>query len=102
MTDEEFLAAVLKEVQRARLLFPGANATNAALIEEVGEVSKALMYEPWTSVIQEAAQVAAMACRLVTEGDSTMQDFRWHKVHRGGKCFMRPEHIMPSTVREQP
>lgn len=96
MTDEQFVTAVLAEVKRARELFPGAGATNAALVEEVGEVSKALMYEPWDAVEIEAVQVAAMACRLVTEGDSTMGQFRWEKVHHEGLRYMRPKHMMPA------
>jgi len=98
MTDQEFVNAVLKEVASARRQFPGANATNAALVEEVGEVSKALMYEPWYAVIAEAVQVASMALRLATEGDATMMDFRWEKVHDKGSRYMQPEHVMPGVV----
>jgi len=95
LDDQQFANAVLAEVKRARSLFPGANATNAALVEEVGEVSKALMYEPWDAVVIECVQVAAMACRLVTEGDSTMAEFRWNKVHAQGMRYMEKEHLMP-------
>lgn len=94
-TDEQFLAAVLDEVKRARTKFPGANATNAALVEEVGEVSTALMYDPFYNVVAEAIQVAAMACRLAIEGDATMKDFRWDKVHAGGTRYLNDGAIMP-------
>lgn len=96
MTDDQFLRLVAAEVQRARDKFPGANATNAALVEEVGEVSKALMYEPWNCVVNEAVQVAAMCVRLATEGDATMKDFRWGKVHDKGRRYTGAEFVMPS------
>lgn len=76
MTDKEFTEAVEAELQRARNKFPGKNATNAALVEEVGEVSTALMYESWEDVIKEAIQVATMAQRLAIEGDETFRDWR--------------------------
>jgi hypothetical protein len=97
MTDKQFLAEVLAEVRRARAKFPGANATNAALVEEVGELSKALMYEPFSNVIAEAVQVATMALRLATEGDGTMDDFRFDKFHQNGTRYCLPEHIMPGS-----
>ena len=97
MTDEQFLMAVAAEVKRARTKFPGANATNAALVEEVGEVSTALMFEPWNAVVAEAVQVAAMALRLAIEGDATFQDWRWLKIHERGERYIRKEHRMPNT-----
>lgn len=90
-----FLQEVLAEVGRARAKFPGANATNAALVEEVGEVSTALMYEPWNAVRAECVQVAAMAVRLATEGDATFKDWREKRVHEGGARYALPEHRMP-------
>lgn len=95
MNDAQFLKAVAAEVKRARKKFPGDNATNAALVEEVGEVSTALMFEPWDAVIAEAVQVAAMALRLATEGDSTFKDWRWKTIHEGGHRYMGSVHIMP-------
>lgn len=95
MNDAQFLKAVAAEVKRARSKFPGDNATNAALVEEVGEVSTALMFEPWDAVTAEAVQVAAMALRLATEGDSTFKDWRWKKIHESGHRYMRSVHIMP-------
>lgn len=95
MNDQEFAAAVAEEIQRARRLFPGAEATSAAMIEEVGEVCKALMYEPWDALVKECVQVAAMAQRLATEGDDTMRRFREKHVHDFGRRYQRPEHEMP-------
>jgi len=99
MTDEQFLKLVAAEVERARTKFPGCNATNAALVEEVGEVSKALMYEPWNCVVNEAVQVAAMCVRLATEGDATMADFRWEKVRAKGQRYTDHEFVMPQPER---
>lgn len=96
-SDEQFIRAVELELKRARHLFHGSDASNAALVEEVGELSKALMYEPWSNVFTEAVQVAVMAQRLATEGDPTMADFRNEKVHQGGTRYVGPEFEMPSA-----
>jgi hypothetical protein len=101
MTDQEFVKAVEAELKRARKLFPGNNATCAAMIEEVGEVAKALMYEPWDCLIAEAVQVAAMAQRLATEGDATMYAFREIHVHHHGDRYALPEHKMPNSYRKR-
>lgn len=95
MNDAQFLKAVAAEVKRARRKFPGENATNAALVEEVGEVSTALMFEPWSAVIAEAIQVAAMACRLAVEGDVTFQDWRWKTIHENGERYIGKKFQMP-------
>lgn len=71
-----FLEDVLEEVVRSRKLFPSPDSNRHALQEEAGEVSKALMYEPWANVRKECVQVANMALRLTLEGDVTMFDFR--------------------------
>lgn len=100
LTDEQFLKAVAAEVKRARTKFPGRNATNAALVEEVGEVSTALMFEPWNGVVAEAVQVAAMACRLATEGDATFEDWRWKTVHQNGERYIGRDFQMPQQPKE--
>src|SRR5258707_12353109 len=99
MNDAQFLEAVAAEVKRAREKFPGANATNAALVEEVGEVSTALMFEPWSAVIAEAVQVAAMACRLAVEGDATFEEWRWKTIHENGKRYIGEEFQMPEQIK---
>lgn len=70
---------ILKELVRARIKFPGKNATFAALVEEVGEVATALMEEPASNVRKEALQVAVMAIRLILDGDQTMDSWRDYK-----------------------
>lgn len=63
------------EIMRARSKFPGPNNNFAALVEEVGELAKALMdckpgdRESCVAVYKEATQVATMAIRVMEEGD---------------------------------
>lgn len=68
------------EVDRARRKFPRPDGLMAALTEEVGELARALMDEPADRVRAEAIQVAAMALRIIDEGDPTLNDVR---VRRG-------------------
>ena len=74
------LVDIKSEVGRARAKFPGDNATFAALVEEVGELAKALMEEPTANVRAEAIQVATMAIRIILDGDTTMNDWREEKL----------------------
>lgn len=63
------------ELRAARNAFPGSTHMLAALIEEVGEVAKAMMEHDrqlGTSVpevLRECVQVAGMAIRIAVEGD---------------------------------
>lgn len=71
-----FDADVSAELARARAKFPGNTLQLAALSEEVGELAKALLDHrsgkgTAEEVYAEAVQVAAMACRVAVEGDST-------------------------------
>lgn len=68
--------AISDELRRARAKHPTSRVTNTAMIEEVGEVAKALMDEAGFRVREEAVQVAAMAVRLLLDGDTYMQMFR--------------------------
>jgi NTP pyrophosphatase (non-canonical NTP hydrolase) len=73
---EQFFREALEELQRARAKFPRSDCSLAALTEEVGELAKAMLDEPVERIWKEALQVAAMACRVATEGDPTMADYR--------------------------
>jgi hypothetical protein len=73
---EVFLQNVATEVTRARKMFPGDAVTFAALVEEVGELAKALLDQPGKSVWMEAVQVAAMAARVALDGDSSFDALR--------------------------
>lgn len=69
-----FMADVITEVGAATAKFPQPNPTFAALVEEVGEVAKALMdlqlgKATHADVYNECRQVAAMATRIAIEGD---------------------------------
>lgn len=81
----EFLAEVAEEIERAAMLHPGPNPNLAALTEEVGEVAKAVLEAresalsvgeiadfQWEAIREEAVQVAAMAFRIVFEGDPSL------------------------------
>jgi hypothetical protein len=76
MDDRRFVERVLCEVAAARVLFPEPGASMTALTEEVGELAKALLDEPWNRVVAEAIQVAAMALRVAVEGDPTLTEER--------------------------
>lgn len=68
------MSAVCNEVDRARHLFPEGKHQTVALMEEVGELSQALLEnESPERIREEAIQVAAMAIRVAEEGDA---DFR--------------------------
>ena len=71
----EFLDRVADEVAKAREKFPSSAHNLAALIEEKGELVEALMANGNTGdghadVLKEATQTAAMAVRIVEEGDA--------------------------------
>lgn len=71
-----FLELVRTEIVKARAKFPSSRGRLAALVEEVGELSRALMEEPIGRVIEEAVQVAAMAWRIADEGDVSLKKIR--------------------------
>lgn len=73
---DNFLDNVQAEIEQAQKKFPCTDNMMTALTEEVGEVAKALLDEPWENVYKEAVQVAAMACRLAIEGDPTHIEYR--------------------------
>jgi ribosomal protein L21E len=67
----ETLEEISAEVKRARIKFPKNEHLLAALMEEVGEVAKAYLEgEPIENIRNEACQVAAVAVRIIEEGDS--------------------------------
>lgn len=73
---EEALRDVSCEITRARNKFPTNELLMVALAEEVGELAKALMDESPDSIYAEAIQVACVAIRIATEGDSTIEEWR--------------------------
>jgi hypothetical protein len=81
----ETLSKIEEELKFARENFPGNAMMLAALFEEVGELSKALiehrcakkrqasvmqLYRCMDGVAREAVQTAVMAIRILEEGDS--------------------------------
>jgi 8-oxo-dGTP diphosphatase len=77
--EEKLAEEILAELVRARTKFPGENVTMLALMEEVGELSKASFEEPRERVREEAVQVATMAMRVVLDGDSSLDAWREKK-----------------------
>jgi hypothetical protein len=63
----QFVQSVLDEVDTARACYPD-KPTMAVLVEEVGEVARALQDEGRQALYSECIQVAAMALRLALEG----------------------------------
>lgn len=78
--EQELVQEILLELIKARAKFPGKNVTFAALVEEVGELATALFSESRERVREEAVQVAVMAMRVVLDGDSTFDDWRYDKL----------------------
>lgn len=73
---ELVIGAVAKEVFDARKKFPDPTHLLAALTEEVGELAKAFLDEPSHRIYEEAKQVAAMAIRIMEEGDPSFDVLR--------------------------
>lgn len=70
------LVDVREELERARQKFPDNRHSLTALMEEVGELSKAMLDESRWRVRDEAIQVAAMAIRVALDGDRSFNDHR--------------------------
>lgn len=73
---DKTLTDISIEVVAARIQFPDTAGLMTALTEEVGEVAKAILDEPWANVYHEAKQVAAMAIRLMEECDPSLHRVR--------------------------
>lgn len=71
---------ITNEVVSARSKFVSTDGLMTALTEEVGELAKAILDEPWANVYTEAKQVAAMAIRMMEECDPTLHIVR---INRG-------------------
>ncbi len=74
--DAVLFRMIAEELDRARETFPNAIHSTVALMEEVGELAKALLDEPWENVRKEAVQVAVMAIRVAVDGDSSLDGYR--------------------------
>lgn len=76
-----FFTDVASELHNARKKFPHTGAVAVALMEEVGELAKAMLSESQENIYSEAVQVAAMALRCALEGDPSLLEYRQH--HQG-------------------
>lgn len=79
-----FLGAVELELSKARKKFPANHHVMNALTEKTGELAQALLdqfqggtpdRDQAARIYKEAVQVAAMAARVATEGDSTFPHY---------------------------
>jgi hypothetical protein len=72
------LDAIAAEVLSARLKHPGRQKILVALMEEVGELAKAMLQDrPKDEIEREAIQVAAMCVRIIEEGDADFDVVNW-------------------------
>ncbi len=89
---EDFLDQVRAELAHARSKFPGDRIMTLAMAEEFGELVKAVLDEHSSDVRKEAVQtaaMAAMAARVVLDGDASVNDWRAAKgldPLTGGAC----------------
>jgi NTP pyrophosphatase (non-canonical NTP hydrolase) len=61
------------ELDRAREKFPSAKNLGWALLEETGELAKAVLHQDGVVACRkEAIQVMAVAYRIITEGDASL------------------------------
>ena len=67
---------LVEEIEAARKKFPGNDLLSMALVEEVGELAKAMLDEPRENVYREAIQVACVAIRIATESDASIDVYR--------------------------
>lgn len=89
-----FLGDVAEGLRRARSLFPGDKVMTIALLEEAGELAKALLNEGPAAVWREAVQVAVMAARVAIDGDGSIDGWRTLQGlpdHRLGKWHSEAE-----------
>lgn len=78
MAEELTINAIRAEVINARTKFPSNKKLLAALGEEYGELCKALMQDrPRDEIEREAIQVAAVAVRILEEGDADFENKDW-------------------------
>lgn len=74
--EQKLIDEILAELQNARTKFPGSRVTGLAMVEEVGEVAKAIISESRDAVRKECVQTAVMAMRIVLDGDSSVDQYR--------------------------
>ncbi len=65
------IVALAAEMKRGREKFPGNKFMLAGLVEEVGELAKAILDRDPDAIFTEAVQCAGVALRIAEEGDAT-------------------------------
>jgi NTP pyrophosphatase (non-canonical NTP hydrolase) len=86
LPDPLTLTAIAAETMRARIKFPENELLTVALMEEVGELAQAqLQGRPRDEIEREALQVAALAVRILEEGDRSLAHRSPLPPKRGGE-----------------
>lgn len=67
---------IVAELEAARKTFPNPEHLFAALTKKVGNLAKAFLDEPSERIYKEAKQVAALAIRIMEEGDPAFTNLR--------------------------
>jgi NTP pyrophosphatase (non-canonical NTP hydrolase) len=93
--DKYFHTLLQREVQRARSKHPINFDLFIALVEEIGEVARAIQEHDTANLLEELVQVACVAMRLATEGD--MQ----HRPARDAARLLAEKNIKENAVNEQ-
>ena len=65
------IKALIDEMEEARAKFPSNALLMEALVEEVGEIARAVQDRDFKHARQEALHAACVAMRLATEGDQS-------------------------------
>ncbi len=76
MSVPRFASDMQRECGLGMVKFPESRMLLAALMEEVGELSRAILSEKPEQVYAEAVQVAALAARIACFGGSDIDDYR--------------------------
>ena len=85
---EVFMNDVQKEIQSAKKKFPQTYCVTLAMAEESGELVRAVMGQSNSDIYKEAIQTCAMVFRVITEGDSSVDQYR--SCNGIGATFRKP------------
>lgn len=90
VSNKDVISDIEDELKKARNAWPKNHHMMNALTEEVGELAQALLHmnfekgkKTHKDVYKEAIQVATMAIRVATEGDSTLPEYDPERGYKG-------------------
>lgn len=73
---EVFMSDVQKEIESARKKFPSTHCVSLAMMEEAGELVRAMLGQSDEEIYMESVQTVAMVFRMITEGDPSVAEYR--------------------------